>query len=90
MSSWPGHDPFDVAANPEFHIIGEVVALRTSESYRYTVSASTYGYYEDGTMKYPEDPTLRLSTKTPMYVCRGAVFELRVSAIGLPSDSARP
>ena len=56
--------------DPDSQIIGGVAALRTSESTGYASQTAAQGRYED--------PTLRLAAKTPLFVRRGSVFELRV------------
>ncbi len=58
--------------DPDFDIIGGVVALRTSETAGYVAQVSALDLYDD--------PTLRLAAKTPILVRRGATFELRVSS----------
>lgn len=57
--------------DPDFHIIGGVAALRTSETAGYVAQVSALDLYDD--------PTLRLAAKTPLLVRRGATFELRVA-----------
>lgn len=64
----PGPDLNTV--DPDFDIIGGVAALRTSETAGYVAQLSAHGFYDD--------PTLRLASKTPLLVRRGATFELRV------------
>ena len=56
--------------DPDLDIIGGVVALRTSESYGYASQVAAHGVFED--------PALRLAAKTPLFVRRGSVLELRV------------
>ena len=65
----PGPDLNTV--DPDFDIIGGVAALRTSKTAGYVAQLSAHGFYDD--------PTLRLASKTPLLVRRGATFELRVS-----------
>lgn len=64
----PGPDLNTV--DPDFDIIGGVAALRTSETSGYRAQLSAHGFHDD--------PTLRLASKTPLLVRRGATFELRV------------
>ena len=58
--------------DPDFDIVGGVIALRTrmGETAGYVAQLSAHGLYDD--------PTLRLAAKTPILVRRGAMFELRV------------
>ena len=56
--------------DPEFDIVGGVIALRTAKTAGYVAQLSAHGLYDD--------PTLRLAAKTPLLVRRGATFELRV------------
>ena len=56
--------------DPDFDIIGGVAALRTSKTAGYVAQLSEHGLYDD--------PTLRLAAKTPLFVRRGATFEIRV------------
>ena len=80
ISAAPGYDPWDVAADPEMHIIGGVAALRTGVGSDLVHQVATrWSYREDGTIEYPADPTLRLGTKMPLFVRSGAAFELRVA-----------
>lgn len=65
----PGPDLNTV--DPDFDIIGGVAALRTSKTAGYVAQLSAHGLYDD--------PTLRLASKTPLLVRRGATFELRVA-----------
>ena len=64
----PGPDLNNV--DPDFDIIGGVAALRTSETTGYVAPLGAHDFYDD--------PTLRLASKTPLLVRRGATFELRV------------
>ena len=66
----PGPDLNTV--DPDFDIVGGVIALRTrmGETAGYVAQLSAHGLYDD--------PTLRLAAKTPLLVRRGATFELRV------------
>ena len=64
----PGPDLNTV--DPDFDIVGGVIALRTSKSSGDVAQLSAHGFYDD--------PTLRLAAKTPLLVRRGATFELRV------------
>lgn len=64
----PGPDLNTV--DPDFDIIGGVAALRTSKTAGYVAQLSAHGIYDD--------PTLRLASKKPLLVRRGATFELRV------------
>lgn len=56
--------------DPDFDIVGGVVALRTSRTSGYVAQLSAHSLYDD--------PTLRLASKTPLLVRRGSTFELRV------------
>lgn len=60
----PGPDLNTVG--PDFDIIGGVAALRTGDRSQGTAH------------RFYDDPTLRLASKTPLLVLRGATFELRV------------
>lgn len=64
----PGPDLNTV--DPDFDIIGGAAALRTSKTAGYIAQLSAHGFYDD--------PTLRLASKTPLLVRRGATAELRV------------
>lgn len=64
----PGPDLNNV--DPDFDIVGGVIALRTSRTSGHVAQLSAHGLYDD--------PTLRLAAKTPLLVRRGATFELRV------------
>ncbi|MDE0138552.1 MAG: hypothetical protein OXM57_12575 [bacterium] len=64
----PGPDLNTV--DPDFDIIGGVAALRTSKTSGQRAQGTAHGFYDD--------PTLRLASKTPLLVRRGATFELRV------------
>lgn len=64
----PGPDLNTV--DPEFDIVGGVIALRTAKTAGYVAQLSAHGLYDD--------PTLRLAAKTPLLVRRGTTFELRV------------
>ena len=57
--------------DPGLDIIGGVAALRTAKTSGYVARLSAHGLYDD--------PTLRLASKTPLLVRRGATFELRVA-----------
>ena len=78
VSAAPDHDPRDVPADPELHIIGGIAALRTGESSGHVHQVARWSYVEDGTIEFPEDPTLGLFSKMPLFVRRAAVFELLV------------
>ena len=58
--------------DPDFDIVGGVIALRTrmGETAGYVAQLTAHGFYDD--------PSLRLAAKTPLLVRRGATFELRV------------
>ena len=64
----PGPDLNTV--DPSFEIVGGVAALRTSRSRAYASQLTAHGIYDD--------PALRLASKTPLLIRRGAMFEIRV------------
>ncbi|MDE0168035.1 MAG: hypothetical protein OXS29_00745 [bacterium] len=74
LSAAPGVDPWDVAGNPDLQIIGEVAALRADGWNQPAVSAS---HALDS--EHPGDPAFLLAPKTPLFVRRGAAFELRIA-----------
>lgn len=73
MSAAPGVDPWDVGGNPDLRIVGGVAALRTASAHRSAHSASHSPGAEP-----TEDPAFLIAPKTPLFVRRGAAFELRV------------
>lgn len=73
LSAAPGVDPWDVAGNPDLQIIGDVAALR-SDGWTHPAVPASHALDSDS-----EDPVFRLAPKTPLFVRRGAAFELRVA-----------